>query len=253
MNDLELIERLADLGEHLDRELVAAADGLADSVVAMLDTGPVTPARSRGIAGRPRLWALAAAVVLLVVLVVALPGPRRTVARWFGIGAVRIERVPAAPRTATVTTPQSDPLRLGPPVTADDAMAATGLPLPVAAVLGDPESFHVPGGPQIVARYDVGGRDVLVAVLGGTTDEAVFLKRASSGQITDVDVDGTSGLWVTGEPHDFGYVDTDGELASERLRLAGDTLLWVRDGMTLRVEGASDIAAALAIARSVEL
>jgi hypothetical protein len=35
-------------------------------------------------------------------------------------------------------------------------------------------------------------------------------------------------------------------------RLAGDTLLWERDGRTLRVEGARDLAEALEIAGSME-
>jgi hypothetical protein len=290
MNDLELIERLADLGEHLDRELVAAADGLADSVVAVLDAerGPGSDrlvsdqlvSDRRMSARRARLWSLAAAVVLLVVLLVALPGARRTIARWFGVGSVRIEPVsttpvsttpesaqgagdgdgPAATATSGVESdpgPGADPLGLGPPVSADDAVAATGLPLPVARSLGEPESFHLPGGPQIVARYDIGGRTVLVAVLVGSTEEAVFAKAVDPGQITSVDVigvgaDDARGLWIEGEPHTFGYLGADGEFGTEPLRLAGDTLVWERSGTTLRVEGARDLAEALEIAASME-
>ncbi len=44
------------------------------------------------------------------------------------------------------------------------------------------------------------------------------------------------------------YLDADGEPGLEQLRLAGDTLLWERDGITLRVEGARDLAEALEIA-----
>lgn len=271
MSDVALIDRLAALGEHLDGELADAADGLADSVVALLGApGGEQPGHSV-FARRARLWSVAAAVVLLVVLLAALPGPRRTIARWFGVGSVRIDPVvttpvssaaadeqdPPATTAAGVAEPDPDPLRLGPPVSADEAVAATGLPLPVAGSLGDPESFHLPGGPQIVARYVIDDRTVLVAVLVGTTDEALFVKQVDQDQITPVevlglDVDGARGLWIEGEQHTFGYLDADGQFGSEPLRLAGDTLLWERSGTTLRVEGARDLAEALEIAGSME-
>ncbi|HEX4981680.1 MAG TPA: hypothetical protein VFV63_08280, partial [Ilumatobacteraceae bacterium] len=151
-----------------------------------------------------------------------------------------------------------DQLGLGPPVDAEDAVAATGLPLPVAISLGEPVSFHLPGGPQIVARYDVGGRTVLVAVLAGTTDDAAFVKQATSGQITPVDVPGAGGessrgVWIEGEHvFDVYSTDTDGEVGTKSLRVAGDTLLWERAGTTMRVEGARDLDEALEIAGSME-
>jgi hypothetical protein len=269
MSDVALVDRLAALGEHLDADLADAADGLADSVVALLGAPVDEQSGHSMFARRARLWSVAAAVVLLVVLLAALPGPRRTIARWFGVGSVRIDPVvttpvssaaadePDPPATTSVVEPDADPLRLGPPVSADEAVAATGLLLPVARSLGDPESFHLPGGPQIVARYVVGDRTVLVAVLAGTTDEALFVKQVDQDQITavdvlGVDVDGARGLWIEGEQHTFGYLDADGEFGSEPLRLAGDTLLWERSGTTLRVEGARDLAEALEIAGSME-
>lgn len=268
MSDTDLIDRLVDLGEQLESDHAGAADGLADAVVAMLGAEPAELSEHRVFARRTRLMSLAAAAVLLVVLLVAIPGPRRTIARWLGVGSVRIDPVTTAPAasaptvTGVDTEPEPDPhpddqLGLGPPVDADEAVAATGLPLPVATSLGEPVSFHLPGGPQIVARYDVGGRTVLVAVLVGTAEEAAFFKQVEPGQVTTVDVPGIDGqsvrgLWIDGEPHTFGYLDADGEFAREPLRLAGDTLLWESAGITLRVEGAHDLAEALEIAGSME-
>jgi hypothetical protein len=270
MSDTALIDRLGELGELLERQLVDASDGLADAVVARIRVEQGGRSGHPVFVRRAGLWSLAAAVVLVVVVIVALPGPRHTIARWFGVGSVRIEPVPTAPPssasagqtvpTATATSvaePVPDPLGLGPAVEPDEAVAATGLPLPVATSLGEPESFHLPGGRQIVARYDVGGRTVLIAVLAGRTDEPAFVKQASSGQITAVDVPGVDGeiargVWIDGEPHTFGYLDADGEPVTEPLRLAGDTLLWERAGITWRVEGALDLAEALEIAGSME-
>ena len=214
---------------------------------------PSGPSNVCSPAGARLVW-LAAAVVLLVALLVTIPGSRRTIARWFGVGSVRIEPVATVP----VTSPAADQFGLGPPVSADEAVAATGLPLPVAPSLGEPESFHLPGGPQIVARYDVGGRTVLVAVLSGATDEPVFGKQATSGQITPVDVPGVDGetargAWIEGEHvFDLYSIDTDGEVGIASLRVAGDTLLWERADITLRVEGASNLEEALEIAGSME-
>jgi len=275
MSDTALIDRLADLGEQLERDLVDASDDLADAVVARIRVEHGGARSGLAVIGRPaRLWSLAAAVLLLVVVLVALPGPRHTIARWFGVGSVRIEPVPtpaspaptadgqAAPRATSAPAtsaaePDPDPIDLGPPVAPDDAVAATGLPLPVASSLGEPEAFYVPSGPQIVARYDLDGRTVLVAVLGGTTDEPVFMKQAGSEQITAVDVPGAEGesapgVWIDGEPHTFGYLDANGEPGTGPLRLAGDTLLWEREGVTWRVEGALNLAEALEIAGSME-
>jgi hypothetical protein len=272
VSDVELIDRLIDLGEQLERDLVDEGDVLVDAVVARIDAESHEGTRQRVVARRPALLSLAAAVVLIVALLVAIPGPRHTIARWFGIGSVRIEPLVSTPASrptgpersvvpATTTTStrddDPDPLGLGPPIGAGEAVAATGLPLPVAPVLGEPEAFHLPGGPQIAARYDVSGRTVLVVVLGGTTDAPLFVKEVRPDQITPVEVPGAdgvsaAGLWIEGEPHSFGYVDAEGEPGHEVFRLAGDTLLWERDGRTLRVEGARDLAEALEIAGSME-
>jgi hypothetical protein len=273
MSDVELIDRLVDLGDQLEREVVAG--DLADAVLATIEAQWDGPTPRRVFARRAALLSLAAAAVLIVTLLVAIPGPRHTIARWFGIGSVRIEPaasipssrstgtdgtsdvVPATTTTGAAPGADGDPLGLGRPVGAEEAVAATGLPLPLAPALGAPESFHLPGGPQIAARYDVSGRTVLVVVLAGTTDEPLFVKEVRSDQISPVEVPGADGasiaaLWIEGEPHSFGYVDADGKPGHEVFRLAGDTLLWERDGRTWRVEGARDLAEALEIASSME-
>ena len=276
MSDTELIDMLIDLGQQLEDDLIGAADGLPDAVMARIRFDERSHDHLFARRAVPR-W-LAAAAVLLVVVLIAVPGPRRTIARWFGVGSVRIEPVSTSPSVpaasdieegtlpttaasviASDTVPDVDPLGLGPAVDPAAAVEATGLPLPVAPTLGEPESFHIPGGPQIVARYDVDGRTLLVAVLAGTADEPMFLKQVGPDQVTPVDVPGVDGesgrgLWITGEPHvfEYYYVDAEGEPGTQRLRLAGDTLLWERAGTTLRVEGARDLAEALEIAAAME-
>ena len=69
--------------------------------------------------------------------------------------------------------------------------------------------------------------------------------------VEPVVVDGRRGAWLAGEPHQFFYTDAGGQVRTETLRLAGNTLLWQRGPLTLRLEGVVSKAAALRIARSV--
>jgi len=64
-------------------------------------------------------------------------------------------------------------------------------------------------------------------------------------------VNGGPGFWISGRPHSHAYVDARGVVREDTLRLAGDTLLWQRGAVTMRLEGAGSKAEALKIARSV--
>ena len=256
MNDTEVIDRLTELGEAIDRhfsgvDLSAPVLGELDRVETTSTSG-TTSRRSR------RLLLVAAALVVVIAITAALPGPRRTVARWFGIGSVEVRTVPesGAPGSSPATPDETvavDVDALGPAVDPEQAMAATDLPLPVATSLGEPASWHLPGGRQIVARYPAGDETVLVAVLGGATDSGEFRKEVTAGDASRVLVDGARGVWLTGREHTFSVVDENGVVAAEPVRMAADTLVWERDGRTYRVEGAASLDEALTIARSVEL
>ena len=227
MSDTALIDRLAELGEQLERDLADAADGLADAVVARIRVEPSGRSEHSVFARRAGLWSLAAAVVLLVVVLVALPGPRRTIARWFGVGSVRIET--GADGAAVVRD-----CRAGHTGRDDDGRDRSRSRPTRSRTAGrrrrggrrdracrsrwrrrsaNPSRSTSPAGRQIVARYDVDGRTVLVAVLAGTTDEPAFVKQVGSGQVTAVDVPGADGeiargVWIDGEPHTFALSST---------------------------------------------
>ncbi len=59
------------------------------------------------------------------------------------------------------------------------------------------------------------------------------------------------GYWIGGEAHTFGYVGPDGEVILETLRLAGNTLLWERDGETFRLESGLGLTEAIEVAESI--
>ena len=56
------------------------------------------------------------------------------------------------------------------------------------------------------------------------------------------------GFWLEGAPHLYFYRDPNGSVQQETLRLAGNTLVWVQNGITVRLEAQVDQATALRIA-----
>jgi len=68
-------------------------------------------------------------------------------------------------------------------------------------------------------------------------DEALFAKATGPGtRIEPVSVNGGQGYWLEGAPHVFFYRDPSGSVVNDTLRLAGNTLVWVQDGVTIRLE-----------------
>ena len=69
--------------------------------------------------------------------------------------------------------------------------------------------------------------------------------------IEEVAVNGHRGWWISGEPHIFFFLGTDGEMRQETMRLATNTLLLDINGTIVRIEGnltkrqALDLAASL--------
>jgi hypothetical protein len=71
------------------------------------------------------------------------------------------------------------------------------------------------------------------------------------GVVEEVTVGGEPGYWFSGEPHFFTYIDADGQFREERTRLAGNTLIWQRGDLTLRLEGQLPKEEAVRIAESM--
>ena len=156
------------LGELAERLEIPNGEWIVSDVVRRIGEPPRRPAFGR----IPRLAGALAALV--VVAIVALPGPRHAVARWLGFDSVRIEpgvtvpstragstttsvarTVPAESVVESTTLPVPD-LGLGPSLSIERAKSATGLPDPTPVLLGDPLSIHVvqpPATGQIVVVY----------------------------------------------------------------------------------------------------
>lgn len=255
LDDAQLGEHLRDLGRHLDLGPDAGAGGLVDAVLGALPEGPPTaPAQER----RPASWLLvAAAIVLVVGLAVAVVAPaREAVARWLGIGSVRIERTDDPAPTPPTSTSALPPAPMLPDGALDLEAVAERLPFPVrlpaAEAAGEPTGAAVdpavPAGLMAV-RYP-GFTFVAVGSQPGSTP--VLWKTLGPGTESEpVVIGGDEGLWITGDPHEVAFVDPDGNPQRDRVRGAGDVLVWEADGVTYRIEGAPSLDEALAIAATV--
>jgi hypothetical protein len=165
------------------------------------------------------------------------------------------------------------PLRLGKPVTLSEAEAAVDFPIllptaegfqspPEIYLLGRGEdamvSFVYPAGDEL-PESELTGVGALLTQFRGHSERNLIEKGllGIDGEPTTtlerVNVGGERGFWIAGAPHSAFFVcHEDGECREERYRLAGNVLIWERDGVTLRLESELDLAAALGIAESMQ-
>ncbi len=252
---------------NLERELLEIGAGmefpatpdLAGSVLAQIRQQPAPRRRWTGIAPArrwtgvaPRVaWVGAAAAVLMAVVLVV-PPAREAVADLLGIGRVQVEIVDELPAVGTE-------LALGDEVNLAEARVAVDYPVRVPAALGEPDAVYLAQGGDLFFTYaprpdlpEVAGSGV--GALFGQFPElgSPIVKQASVDTLlVEVFVGGGRGFWIEGGPHVVFFESpglTTRELAG---RLAGNTLIWERDGVTYRLEAALDRAAAIAVAESL--
>jgi hypothetical protein len=246
----------------LDRELLALGDAiawpatpdLAGAVQARIVAEPRPVRRSPRVRLPRRLVpALVAVLVVLVAfgaLLAASPGVRATLRDWLGIGTVSIKRVDRLPDLSPARQ-----LELGRRVNTAQAARHLGHPVVTIRALGAPDAIYAgaavvpaqvslvyvarPGLPPGTARIGA-----LLDEISG--DQLPFIQKLvdARARVVRVDVNGAEGIFVSGRHAVF--------LPDQlKPRLAGNTVLWVRDGVTYRLETALGVDAALRLARSV--
>jgi hypothetical protein len=200
---------------------------------------------------RPWLFALAPAALTLLVI-----GAGATATELIRVRGVDVFRVPA------VSAPPVMRLDLGTPATLGSLPAGARPLVSSDPVLGAPdEVYHREGptGTQVSFAYRARpglpagptGYGALVAQLPGSLDTSLIGKGVGPGtRVETLRVGAASGIWIEGESHFFFYRGAGGDIHQESLRLAGNTLLWERDGVLLRLEAQVSRLRALEIAAS---
>jgi hypothetical protein len=189
------------------------------------------------LAPRRRLRPLAVAVALALLalaIAFAVPPARSALLRFFGLGAVTIERVQTLPFAAERPLAAGLGVRVG----AAEAERTLGAPFRPA------EHGPLYASDGIVSTLLATPAPVLLSELGS----AGFLKKFVAGatHVETVEVaPGIEGVWLAGEQHVV-------FLPNAAPRLAGNVLVWEHGGITYRLEGRQlTKATALRLAREI--
>jgi hypothetical protein len=241
----ELERQLRELGNAL--ELPAAPD-LVDVVRARIGEGREPRLRMR------RFLVLAIAVLgLALAAAMAVPQARTAILEFLHIRGASVEKVPTLPSVS------GSGLDLGEPVSLEEAREAVSFEVaqPELPGLGRPDSIYVdratPGG-QVFFLWGTEARaQVLLSEFRGDLNRDLIRKQAGpQTTIEPISVQGGApGLWVAGANHVIYYLDRDGQIQEETIRLSRNALLWERNDLTLRMEGDFGKDRALELARTV--
>ena len=217
---------------------------VATRVTARLEREPTGGRSTR----RRKLVVVLALLALALAGALAVPAARTAILELLRLRGATIERVGELPPAAAAR------LELGEPISLAEARRRLPFPVVLPAAAGRaPTVYYLP--------YPSGGQ--LGLALGTPERPLVFTAFRAEGlelatklvgpgtRIEEVTIAGDRGVWLEGEPHAFVYRDAQGEIREAALRLAGNTLLWERGALTLRLEGARTKEEALRIARSV--
>src|SRR5829696_5451161 len=242
----ELERHLRELGNAL--ELPAAPD-LVDVVRAR-----ISEEREPRIRIRRSLVLATAALGLALAAAMAVPQARTAILEFLHIRGASVEKVQTLP---PVSVPNSG-LNLGEPVTLEEARDAVSFEIaqPELTGLGRPDSIFLdratPGG-QVFFLWGMEARPrVLLSEFRGDLNRELIGKQVGPGTtIEPVSVQGAPGFWVAGANHVVYYLDPDGQIQEETIRLSRNALLWERNDLTLRIEGDFGKGVALELARSV--
>ena len=211
------------------------------------------PSRRHGPALGPlrgRLGWRAALVVLaaLLVVLIATPQGRAAIAHVFRFAGVEIRQGPGPARHpgSRASLPGQHGMSL------ERARRQVSFPILVPAALGRPGEVVVSDRGRVVSLIYRRTPYGLVRLdeFAGHLDQFVFEKFVHSGDVTEVRVNGTRGLWIKG-PQELVYITRDGTTVAASARLTtGNTLIWGTRQVAVRLEGNLTRTAALAIADS---
>ena len=204
------------------------------------DLAPAVLARLGTRRPRPRALVIALALLLLAIAVAfAVPPARSDILHWLGVGTARVELVDTLPRLKP-----THPIDLGEATSLADARRRVPYHVVTSRLLGAPRQVYVLGD-QVGFVY--GDRKLVVTQSHGT----FFTKEVGPGtHVRQLVLNGYPALWVSGEPHFFGYVAKNGNPRPVELYLAANALIWQRGELTMRLEGKLSRAEAVRIAHS---
>jgi hypothetical protein len=242
---------------------------------------PLTPSLAAGVRSRitvqPQVhrapwfqsrWALAAAALIIVAAALLAYNPtREAIADWINVH-VFFQRVNVLPTPSPQPPgPLGERLGLGGRSTLAGAQQQVKWHIAIPASLGSPDEVYLqlpPAGaplgevtlvystrPGIPVSGETGVAVLITSARGGISDQ-FFGKMLGPGTTLEaVTVGGHRGFWVAGSPHMFVFLDAEGVVRGETMRLATNTLILDEGGTVVRIEGNLTKAQAMEIAASL--
>jgi hypothetical protein len=207
------------------------------------------PALGTGILRRQLGWRAALVVVAaFLAVLIATPQGRAVIIHVFRFAGVELRQEPGPVRSqgSSASLPGERRMSL------EKARRQVSFPILVPTALGRPSEVVVSDGGRVASliyrRTPYG--QVRMDEFAGHLDPVFFQKFVHFGDVTEVEVNGTKGLWIKG-PHVLMYITRDGTPAAASGRLTtGNTLIWGTRQVALRLEGNLGKTSALAIANS---
>jgi hypothetical protein len=187
---------------------------------------------------------VAAATLLGAGGAMAVPPTRNAILRVLGLRGVTIERVPRLPRLPGGSGAR---LGLGQRIPLADARHAASFTALVPAGSATAYLDHdVPGG-----RVSLLIGRVLIIEFRGTSIPYVLKLVGPETRVNFLRVNGGQGVYLSGAPHEVVFRAQNGQIQPDRVRLAGNVLLWQQGPVTVRIEGIRTLRQGLDIARSL--
>lgn len=251
----------------LEQQLAALGPGIAWPPTPTARPIPL-PTRWGGLGWGRGLALAAAAVVIVLAALLTIPSTREAIAGWLNVHTL-IHRTNQVPTPSPAPSgPIGERLGLGTPTTLEAAQGQVTWPIVVPSSLGSPDGVYYqapPTGPSqgevtLVYTERAGikpsgqtGVSVLLTEARGKVDEQFFGKTiGADATLEHVTVNGHQGYWIAGQPHVFVFIDSDGKVRSETMRLATNTLIFDDGGTIVRIEGNLTKTQAIQIATSLQ-
>jgi hypothetical protein len=165
-----------------------------------------------------RLKAVGAAVTAFAIAFAASPAVRAGVQQLLEFAGVEFRT--EAPRSVTTPLPSQD-------VSLAEAGKQVPFEIHLPEKLGRPDRVTVHEGRFVTLYYGDLRLDQFDGTISSTVGKLVHGEGVEQ-------VDGR--IWIP-YPHEFFYIDRDGRWHTEQPRTAGQTLLWQRGQVTMRLEG----------------
>ena len=213
-------------------------------------------------------WALAAAAVVIALAALAIyPPSREAIANWVNVHT-SFQQVPHLVKPSPQPPgPLGARLGLGGKTTLAGAQKQVAWHIAIPSSLGDPDEVYLQPAPDAPAQGEVTlvyatrpgipvagetGVSVLITEARGAVDQNFFGKMIGPDTTLEpVTVDGHQGYWIAGPLNVFFFTDANGEVRSDTVRLAANTLILDDGGTIVRIEGNLTKAQALEIATSL--